>query len=153
RITGAVAEIVNGVLTDGTWEVDKGASLLITRPFSTNAATLIQHGSGVIGSIGAGLTTNQGTIQLREASSLTLTRDFTNSGRLVIDSGSLLTASGAFSQTSAGRTEFELAGTQASGEYGRLAIGGVAALDGTAAFVLAEGFTPQIGDSYALATF
>lgn len=152
-ITGPVAQIVNSELTDGTWEVADGASLLISRTFATNSATLIQHGTGVIGSIGGSLTTNQGSIQLVDGAALTLTRDFTNAGALAIGSGSLLTTTGTFNQTASGRTEFGLGGSPANGQFGRLAVGGAAGLDGVAAFVIEGGFVPQLGDSFPLATF
>ncbi len=152
-IPGQVAEIINSELTAGTWEVADGASLLISRTFTTNSATLIQHGTGVIGSIGDVLTTNLGSIQLLDGAALTVTRAFTNGGTLRLGIGSVLTIPGAFDQTSAGRTEFLIGGTPASEQFGRLVVGGAAGLGGTAAFVLENGYIPQIGESFPLATF
>ncbi len=158
RITGVVDQIINSELTGGTWEAGNGTSLLITRTFATNSGTLIQHGTGVIstpaaGGISAALRTNLGSIQLLEGATLTVNNAFTNSGTITLGGGSLLTTTGAFTQTAEGRTEFQIGGTSASGQFGRLAVGGTANLDGAAAIVLVNNFAPLVGDSYSLATF
>jgi len=155
RFTGDIAQIVNSELTGGTWEVLNGASLLISRTFATNSAELIMHGTGVFGSLGTNLTTNSGSgsIQLLEGAALTLTKAFTNSGTLFLDSASLLTTTLDFTQAATGLLEFELSGAPESGQFGRLAVGGAAALNGTGILTRANGFVPVIGQSFPLATF
>jgi hypothetical protein len=153
RFTGAVAEIINSELTAGTWEVFNGASLLITRTFATNSAELILHGTGVIGGLAANLTTNAGSIQLLEGATLSLARAFANNGELVVGSASLLATALNFTQTATGRIEFELGGPPDGGQFGRLAIGGAADLNGRAIFTLTNDFIPEIGQSFPLATF
>ncbi len=60
---------------------------------------------------------------------------------------------GNFTQTTGGRLEMQLGGSEPETEFDVLSIGGVAVLEGTLALELVVGFTPVLGSSFSLAEF
>ena len=149
-----LAQISGSAITGGIWEVFPDANLFLSASFfNSNAGTLIFHGNGTITGIDGALSTNVGTIELLDGAGFGTVSDFTNSGSLVIGPGSVFATGGEFTQTSTGRVEFQLGGTPASGDFGRLISTEPASLAGIAAFTLADGYGPASGQVYALASF
>jgi hypothetical protein len=63
-----------------------------------------------------------------------------------------LTITGNYTQTSAGSLTIGISGVSAGTQYGVLAVGQTAALDGTLALAVASGFTPPSGSSFVILT-
>src|SRR5690606_10396621 len=84
---------------------------------------------------------------------LTRAGALTNSGEIVLSPGSVLTVGGNLIQSADGRLELQLAGGAASGEFGRIAVTGSAALGGTFAVEAVGNFAPAAGEAYTLMTF
>ncbi|HEX4085413.1 MAG TPA: CARDB domain-containing protein, partial [Chthoniobacteraceae bacterium] len=77
---------------------------------------------------------------------------FPNTGTIEIGEASSVTLTGDFSQSSSGTLEIHIGGTAASGLFGQLDIGGTANLGGTLQVVL-DNYTPAIGDAYPILTY
>jgi RHS repeat-associated protein len=158
RLNGPVAQISgsagNIALTGGTW-VQHGNSFL---DFLNTSITALGAGADVTVGSGnfrfpaiTGLTNNAGTLRLIEAQELPLNSAFNNSGTVSLAAGTQLTV-GAFTQTSAGTTEFGIAGTGAT-QIGQIIGTAAATLAGAAHITVAGGFTPQAGQNFPLMTF
>jgi hypothetical protein len=65
----------------------------------------------------------------------------------------LLTITGNYTQTSSGVLSLGIGGYNAGTDFGQLAVGGTATLDGTLNVSLLNGFVPQSGDAFAILTF
>jgi hypothetical protein len=115
---------------DGTLDVSAGATLSTGGATLTNTATGVIRGDGTI----AGPLVNNGT--LAPASS---------PGTLTID--------GDYTQGPGGRLAIELGGTEQGVTYDLLKVGGSAALDGTLAVTLLDGFTPADGAAFEVITY
>ena len=76
----------------------------------------------------------------------------TNKGPLQIATLAPLAITGNFTQTAAGVLGLDFAG-DASGQYGALAISGIASLDGGLGIDLTDGFTLATGDSFDILAF
>ncbi len=157
QLTSVTQIAFEPVVQAGTWEVANGATLLFPLgafQLTGNKGNLILHGTGTIGGLGSALTENSGSLQLLDGAVLTVgTGGFTNSGTLVLGSGSQLNTVAGLTLADTSRIEFQLQGNPASNQFGKLAVTGVAALNGVAAFVPATDYQGGAGDSYPLATF
>ncbi|MEO8350299.1 MAG: carboxypeptidase regulatory-like domain-containing protein [Chthoniobacteraceae bacterium] len=147
-----LAQLTTGTLSGGTWRVFDSAVLNFPAGITTNAATIFLDGAAAALSQLAGLTTNAGSLSLLRGADLTTSGSLTNTGNLTLGPDSVLTVTGDFSQPG-GRLELQIADTSASGQFGRVAIGGVATLGGTLAVNAVNAFAPGAGDSYTLLTF
>jgi len=148
---GNVTQLDAGTLTGGTWRVLGGATLSLPQGFTTNAATIILDGATATFTQLSGLTTNAGSLSLLNGADLTRNGALTNSGGIVLSPESVLTVNGNFSQS--GRIEFQIAGSETSGQFGRIAITGSATLGGTFAVETLGGFAPAAGEGYTLMNF
>jgi hypothetical protein len=114
---------------------------------STNLAagsTLTLRGTGNLG----GRTLNlDGTL----VGSGTLLGTVINAGQIELTG--ILTIQGSYTQTAQGTLNVTLSGTTAGTDYGQLIITGLATLDGTLNITLANGFTPNVGDSFQILLF
>jgi flagellar basal body rod protein FlgG len=74
-------------------------------------------------------------------------------GTLSIGPASVLAVGGNYTQGSAATLEIQLGGMPGTGLFGRLAVGGTAALDGTLTLTLVNGYSPMTGDTFPVVTF
>ncbi|MBL8816279.1 MAG: hypothetical protein JNL58_09630 [Planctomyces sp.] len=72
-------------------------------------------------------------------------------GQITVGRQSELNVNGNYTQT--GQARFEFAGTSASGNFGRITVGGTASLAGSADLQLVDGFVPAAGDVYNVLSF
>jgi RHS repeat-associated protein len=164
QFSGTVAQISgtigNVTLTGGTWiqrdgtVSGSGMNILNVSINTVAAGASVSVGSGkrqsVFGSI-LGLSNNAGTVQLTQGQDLTLGSQFTNSGTLILGTGSSVDI-GTYTQAPTGTTEFEIGATDL-GPTARLIGTDAATLAGTARITLAAGFSPSAGQSFPLMSF
>jgi hypothetical protein len=129
---GNTFAVNNYTQTDGTTTVD--GVLTIIDPFHSGAALSVNggvlNGAGVI---------NGNVVNAAE-----------------VDPGDplgILTINGNYTQTAAGTLSIEIGGRSAGNQYDRLAVSGMATLDGTLSVTLLNGFQPSPGDTFAVLTF
>ena len=163
----------NNNATGGVFSVNSGAVLTTTAGNFTNSGTFTV-GSGSTFTVGgssfnytqgAGTTTVDGTL-----TSSTLGTVAVNGGSLfgtgtvsdnVVDSGVLspgdsiakagrLTVADTYSQTSTGALDIAIGGTTAGVKYDQLKVSQSASLGGTLNITLTSGFTPAIGQTFAI---
>jgi hypothetical protein len=159
-------ELVGGTLSGVLWQADNGGSILFRAgPITTNVSDVVLDGANsrltTMDSMGttidalSSLTSNAGSLAIRNGATITTAGDFTNGGGLILGRSSTLTVSGNFSQTSTGELETDVGGSPASGQFGRLVVMGSAALDGTlgALFVSGTPPAPARGDVFTVLTF
>ncbi|MGE0642374.1 MAG: Ig-like domain-containing protein [Nitrospira sp.] len=95
---------------------------------------------------------NSGTVRVETGTvRLGATSGFTNGGAILIKPGAVVDVSGNYTQTSAASLGIDVAGT-ATGQFGRMTVTGSAALNGTLNVVLANGFTPTLGNRFRFFT-
>jgi hypothetical protein len=148
------------VLADGTYLI-KGTLQFNNAQITTNQAKIILDGStakivnqsnvNALATFANNLDGASFTIQ--NGANFTTAGDFNNLGTLLLGPHSLFSVSGNYTQTSAATLAVQLGGTPGSGQFGRLAVTGTAALDGTLTVSLASGYTPSAGDSFQVLTF
>ena len=95
-------------------------------------------------------------LQLDAGSTLDLpipTADVTDTGDMTIGAGSTLDIAGNLTLTSASTLDEQIGGAPASGLVGQTDVGGSAVLAGTFNLDLVNGFTPSIGQDFAVITF
>jgi hypothetical protein len=96
--------------------------------------------------------TNQGTLLAANGDSLSASNLQPNAGTITANAGSQVKINGAYTQTSAGVLNIQIAGTSIS-QYGVLNITGAATLAGTLNVSLANGFVPAVGNSFPVITY
>ena len=174
--TGGVNDIVGTTLTEGTWTVDGGATLLL--PGNPNGITVNQASvtlggantsstantsdlkvkqrramlSGVSASFPAinALLDNQGTFSLLAQQIFTTAGALSNEGTIALDAGSTLQVNGNFTASNTAQLKINVGGaaSQGAGSSGVLSASGTVALGGTLAVTLASGAAlPDAGDS------
>jgi hypothetical protein len=94
-----------------------------------------------------------GRFALRYGAAITLPHTFTNSGELIAGPESRFTSDGYEQTGSSATTTIELAGSSASGQYGRIDAGPQATLAGTFQVGYLNGFVPDPMDSYVVIDF
>ncbi len=99
--------------------------------------------------VGGSFFSNSGQLrELASGGSITVTADTINTGLLEVDHG-VLTFNGDFDQ-SAGALDFRL---NSLADYGRIVLTGNASVGGTLGAHLAGGYTPNVGDSFAVLNY
>lgn len=86
---------------------------------------------------------------------------YVNQGRWLVDNGTfapgsspgVLTVAGNYTQSADARLAIEIGGCSAGTQYDRLAVTGAATQNGTLAVDLVDGFVPEAGDIFVVATF
>jgi alpha-L-arabinofuranosidase len=77
----------------------------------------------------------------------------TNNGTIKIGAGDNVTATGAFTQTSAGTLQSLLGGPPAGNLFGTLTVGGTATLAGTLSATVTNGYSPSLNDGFSVASY
>ena len=153
---GGIGNLVNGVLTGGTYRVLSTGGGATTLGFggngvTTNAATVVLSGvNSVFADLGA-LSDNRGSFSLLALRQFTTTGALSNEGNLVLDAGSTLHVAGAFTAAGANASlDITVGGsaTQGAQSPGILQANGAASLAGNLAVVFAPGAAlPAVGDT------
>ncbi len=144
---GAGASMVGGTFSNaGTVEVLSG-TLQFTGSWTQSAGMTVLNGGGI--ATASPLTLLGGALRGNGSIAGAIAN---TAGRIQpgLSAGSL-SATGSFSQGSAGTLEIELGGTQPT-EFDRLVVGGAATLGGTIEVVLTSGFAPAPGDTFVVLT-
>jgi hypothetical protein len=153
-ITGSVAQLPSTTLTGGTWNV--GASSNLNFPAGSNitalgAATVILTGSGSNFTALANLATvgSTGNFSLQGGRSFTTVGDFTNNGKLTLSPGSILTASGSFTQSSTATLTLQIGGTNSAPTFGQVvSTSGTVSLDGN--LTVTSTVVPTVGSAFEI---
>jgi hypothetical protein len=90
---------------------------------------------------------SSGTLLLRDGTTLTVP-SLINEGRIVVDATNTLAVTGGFTQGATGTLVVEIGGPPASNLFGRLAVGGVAGLDGALEAPFVNGFVAAPGQAF-----
>jgi hypothetical protein len=135
---GIVDQVINGVLTGGTWTASSSATTAATLDISSAtfntigvSASVTLSGPNSNFSNLSGLTTNQGTFNLSSGASFATAGSFTNSGSMTLSPGSVLTVNGNFTEGSTGKLTEQIGGTASSPTFGSIAATGTVSLGGT----------------------
>ena len=150
----AVEQVSNNALIAGTWKVRNGSTLDFSDVANviTNDADVTLSGPGHnVGAI-KNLSSNSGNFTLLDGATFTAAGPLTNTGTLTLGAATELTVNGAYSQNASGSLNVQLGGSPSSGQFGRLLSTAAAAIDGTLALGLADGFAPNSGDTYSVVT-
>jgi hypothetical protein len=152
---GSVSQVTSGTLTGGTWKVVGSAAVPATLTFNGQTintiglfASVTLDGPGAMFSQLSGLSANAGSLSLLDGQSFTTPGGFTNSKALTIGAGSTLNVAGSFAQTSTGALNVTIAGSPASGQFGRIVATGTATLAGALNVTVPGSFSPNVGDRY-----
>ncbi len=142
-ITVAAAVLLNysaGTLSNGTWIASNGGAIELGagRTVTTNNATLHVASSTSVIRGATGVLVNRGTMTLGTGV-VYATPSFVNSGVLVLGGGSLLSVSGAFSQTASGELRTDLVNATT---LGRVSCQGCV-LAGSLRVISSSGFDPS----------
>jgi hypothetical protein len=148
------------VLADGTYLV-KGTLQFNNANIKTNQATIILDGNAakIVNQSGGNALADfannldGASFTVRNGATFTTAGNFNNLGTLILGPNSLFTVSGNYTQISGATLVVQLGGAPATGQSGRLAVTGTAALDGTLTVSLVNGYSPSAGDSFQLLTF
>jgi hypothetical protein len=118
-----------------------------------------QNNGTFIKSQGTGTSTNNhwansstGTIDV-ESGTLRLIDSFTNDGTVIIAAGATFQVFGNYTQGGTGTLDVQLGGNPASGQFGKLIVGGTATLAGTLQVDLVNGYGGNPGDAFTILTF
>ena len=134
--------------TSGAVHVDAGSQVTRSGTYTQTGGTTALA-SGLLSATGgvdvqAGTLTGTGTVAANLSSSGTVEPGST---------GATLAVTGSYAQTATGTLAIDIAGSPAGGQFGRLAVGGTAALHGTLAIALVDGVEPALGATYEVLTF
>ncbi|MEM9158676.1 MAG: CARDB domain-containing protein, partial [Verrucomicrobiota bacterium] len=151
-VNGVTSQLSGSTISGGTWIAD-GGILDLNIAFNRNEGTLeIAEAGGSIIDL-EDLDTNAGTLLVRDGATFTRTGNFSNEGVLKLGPDGTVDLTGDFTQTSSGTLEAQIGGSPASEQFGELMVSGTATLDGTLGLELVNGFGPETGGSYQVATF
>jgi hypothetical protein len=147
NLNGPVSQLVGDALNGGTWQLYPSATLSLgpTDILSLGNTTIVNLvGGGAMFLNISTLNTNHGTINLSLGGIYQINPaggTFTNNGTIDLAHDRWLRINGNYLQSAAGRLNLDLFSAT---RYSRVfAVGGAAALAGTAAFELVGGFTPS----------
>ena len=153
---GGISNLVNGVLTGGTYRVLSIGSKPTTLSFggngvTANAATVVLSGiNSVFADLGT-LSDNRGSFSLLALRQFVTTGALSNEGNLVLDAGSTLHVAGAFTASGANASlDITVGGsaTQGAQSPGILQVNGAASLAGNLAVAFGPGAAlPAVGDT------
>jgi hypothetical protein len=155
QISSSVIQVSNGTLTGGTWFINAGATLDLSGggAISTNNALIVLNGFGANFRQITGLTTNDGTLLLKNGASFGTEGDFTNNGIVTLLVATTFNVTGNFTQGSTGLINLEVGGAPGSSLYGLFNVSGSANLAGIFNAQLANSFVPTTGQSFEIMTF
>ena len=150
-----IAQLSGTTLTGGTWNISAGAALVFPSGsnITTNQASITLAGPGASFSALAGLATNSGSLTLTGGATFTTAGPLANDGTITVGPSSVLSVTGAYSQSAAATLGVTLGGPSSSGQFGQLQSTGPATLDGTLDLSLSTGFAPTAGDTYSILTY
>jgi hypothetical protein len=159
-LTGLAANTANGTLdfkhgisfsvgsfqNAGSFKVEDTSVVSVGGSYTQTSGTTTLAGgtlnAGTLIDIEGGVVSGTGTL----GSSV-----LNNGGRIIagfVGNPGVLTITGDFTQTSGGDLYIEIGGPNAGTDFGQLAVGGTANLDGTLTVMLINGFVPGSGTSY-----
>ncbi len=155
QLDGSISQLTGGILTGGAWIASNGAALALPNGsyVSTSQASVSLSGAGATITGLSDLNANNGTFSVTAGASFRTFGSLTNSGSLTVGAGSVLTVSGDYTQTSTGAFDTQLGGAPASGQFGLLAVSGMANLDGAFGAALVDGYSPSVGHDFAVLTY
>jgi hypothetical protein len=162
RFANGLDNYANNTLTGGTFVIT-GTLQILNADIHHNQADVALHTAGATIQTSA-ITPDDallnfaengadGRFALRYDAALTLSHTLTNSGELIVGPESVLTSAGYVQASSNATTTIELAGSSASGQYGRIDAGPQATLAGTFQVGYLGGFVPDPMDSYVVVDF
>ncbi len=154
-MSNPIAQLSGTTLTGGTWNVSGGSALIFPSGsnITTNQASITLEGPGAWFSALAGLATNSGSLTLTGGATFTTAGPLANDGTITVGPSSVLSVTGAYSQSAAATLGITLGGPSSSGQFGQLQSTGPATLDGTLDLSVTTGFTPTAGDTYPILTY
>ena len=155
NVSNPIAQLSGTTLTGGTWNISSGAALDFPSGsnITTNQASITLEGPGASFSALAGLATNSGSLTLTGGATFTTAGPLANDGTITVGPSSVLSVTGAYSQSAGATLGVTLGGPSSSGQFGQLQSTGPATLDGTLDLSLSAGFTPTAGDTYSILTY
>ena len=143
---GAGATIRGGLGAVGSQFFVGGSNALI------NQGTISADVSGESLTLLSSSFTNTGTLEAKSGGTLSVSNLAAHAGTIRAGVGSTVTINGAFTQTSAGSMEIDVAGTAAS-QFGKVSVTNAAALDGTLDMSFVNAFDPDVATSVPVLTF
>ncbi|HEY6564872.1 MAG TPA: CARDB domain-containing protein, partial [Pirellulaceae bacterium] len=153
----------SGTLTGGVWKAVGSSTLRIDNAnITTNSASIILDGAAArVTRDGAGTSAiasmstiaSGGSFLLRNGANSTTAVPLVNQGSLTVGASSTLTTNGNYIQSGTSSLGIEIAGSPASGQFGRLAVSGTATLAGALDVGFVNGFGPVLGQSYTPITY
>jgi hypothetical protein len=159
---GGLDNYANNALSGGTFVIT-GTLQIQNADIQTNQADVALHTPSAALQTSAPIPTDglanfaengaDGRFALRYGAAITLPHTFTNSGELIAGPESRFTSDGYEQTSSSATTTIELAGSSASGQYGRIDAGPQATLAGTFRVGYLNGFVPDPMDSYVVIDF
>ena len=159
---GGLDNYANNTLTGGTFVVT-GTLRIQNADIHLNQADVALHTAAAAIQTSAAVPADglvnfeengeNGRFALRYGAALTLSHTLTNSGELIVGPESVFTSDGYVQASSNATTTIELAGSSASGQYGRIDAGPQATLAGTFQVGYLGGFVPDPMDSYVVVDF
>jgi hypothetical protein len=153
--SGTVDQILNGVLTGGSWTAVGSATVAATLTISSatfttiglSASVTLQGLNSTFTNL-SGLTLNQGSFSLLSGQSFATAGNFTNSGHLTLSPGSVLTVNGNFIETSTGKDTVQKGGTASSPTFGSISTTGTVTLGGT--LQVTSTVIPSVGSNFTI---
>jgi uncharacterized membrane protein len=159
---GAAVTVQGGTAIDGnrldngpgTWIARNGGTLTFSgsRPIVYNQVNLVADGAGSTIAGLSNLATNAGTLALTNGASLSISANLDNLGTIALGPGGTLNITGSYTQDAAGTLDVQLGGAPASGAFGTLTATQTATLGGLLRAELVGGYTPAVGDAFAVLT-
>jgi|GEM_PF-4515988 len=144
---------ISGVkLTGGSWVITGGELDLPGGNITENDASVTLRGQGSFPQIDS-IVNNVGSFSLLNGANFNTDRDFASPGKLVLGSESQLEVAGSFVLSPSSQVTVQIGGTPASGNYGALNVEDTATLNGALTISLVNGFAPQQGQTFDLASF
>ncbi len=150
-LSGPVTQVSGTILTAGTWQAagtkSVAAELNITSTYGITtigaSATVALYGPNSTFDNIKSLTTNQGSFNLLGGQAFTTYANLTNSSKLTLSPGSVLTVGGNFTETSAGALTLEMGRTATGPTIGSISATDTIRLAG--GLTLTSTVTPAIG--------
>jgi hypothetical protein len=153
-IASAIKQVSGDTLTGGSWIVRANSALNLTgATIANNEANVTLSGPSSTFAAINGLATNGGSFSILDGREFTTAGALSNTGSITVGAGSGLTVHGNYAQSSAASINIQFGGPRASGLFGHVAVSASAALDGTLAVSLTNGYVPLKGDSFELMSY
>jgi RHS repeat-associated protein len=151
QLGGGTTQFSANKLLGGSWYISAGATLdLPALAVTTSAADITLDGPGATFTAISGLRTNEGSLILTNGANLATGQMLTNKGQLTLGVGSTLNVS-ALQANFTGGMHFQVGGSPASGQYGRIVSSSNVFLANSAIeLMLLPGVTTVAADVYPL---